>query len=286
MTTLLAEPVHRGGDLLGECPVWDERQGVLHRVDGVAGAVLTLDVATGHETRHDLGRHVGSIAVREDGDGLVVAAQGGFRSLGPPSVLLAPVDRDVLLNDGACDPAGRFVAGTMRADATGRDGHLLRLDGDTAVPLLDGVGIGNGLAWTASGTSLYFIDSVLGRVDELAYDVADGVVTAREPAFDLTRYDGMPDGMTIDADGCLWIAFYRGGAVRRFAPDGRLLAEVRVPTARTTSCCLGGDDLRDLFVTTARRSIRTADLDPDPLAGSVFHVRVDVPGVPASRWRP
>jgi sugar lactone lactonase YvrE len=280
------------GDQLGECPVWDERAGVLYRVDALAGAVLALDVETGAEQRVELGRHVGSVVLREDGDGLLVAARGGFRTLDPHtgrSELLAPVaadEPDVLMNDGACDPAGRFLAGTMSATAAPGRGALYRYDpAGSAVQVLGGVGVSNGLAWDAAGSTLYFIDTLLARVDRLDYDGATGTVTARRPAFELGTYPGLPDGMAIDAEDCVWVAFWRGGAVRRFAPDGRLLTEIGVPVTRTTSCCLGGPDLRDLFVTTARRSVREAPDDVEELAGAVFRYRVDVPGVPAARWR-
>jgi sugar lactone lactonase YvrE len=154
------------------------------------------------------------------------------------------------------------------------------------VPLLAGAGVSNGLCWSDDGAVLYWIDTLLGRVERLGYDVQTGTVTSRAPAFDLTRFAGARDGMAIDAQGCLWVAFWRGGAVRRFDPDGRLLDEVRVPVLRTTSCCLGGHDLRDLYVTTARQSVRDAPRDVEPWAGAVLRVRVDVPGLPVRRWDP
>jgi sugar lactone lactonase YvrE len=289
----VAEVLVAAGDQLGECPVWDERTGLLYRIDALAGAVLTHDVATGAEHRVEMGRHLGSVVLREDGDGLLVAARGGFRALDPRSgrsELLAPVaadDPDALMNDGACDPAGRFLAGTMSRRAEPGRGGLYRYDPpDAAAQLLGGVGIANGLAWDGAGSTLFFVDTLLDRVDRLDYDVAIGTVTARRPAFDLRPYRGLPDGMAIDAEDCLWVAFWRGGAVRRFTPDGRLLEELAVPVARTTSCCLGGPDLRDLFVTTARRSVREAPAEAEELAGAVFRFRVDVPGFPARRWRP
>jgi sugar lactone lactonase YvrE len=281
-----------GGDELGECPVWDERAGLLYRVDGLAGAVLALDPDTGAERRMKLGRHVGSVVLREDGDGLLVAAGGGFAALDLGTGrcdLLAPVAADdptVLMNDGACDPAGRFLAGTMSRTADPGRGGLYRYDPPgTAVPVLTGVGVSNGLGWDATGSALFFVDTLLRRVDRLAYDVDTAAVTARTPAFYLHGYPGLPDGLAIDAEDCLWVAFWRGGAVRRFTPDGRLLQKIPVPVVRTTSCCLGGPDLRDLYVTTARRSIREAPADVEPLAGAVFRYRVPVPGVPARRWR-
>lgn len=279
-------------DRLGECPVWDDRAQVLWRVDAIGGVVIALQVGTGTERRYDVGRHVGSLVLREDSDGVLLAAAGGFYAVAAATGdlrLLAPVQADnpcVVMNDGACDPAGRFVAGTMRTDARPGDAGLYRYapPGST-VTLLDDAGLSNGLCWDASGMTLFWIDSLLGRVERLGYDSTDGVVTSRDTAFDLSAWEGVPDGMAIDMEGCLWIAFWRGGAVRRFDPDGQLLAEVSLPVLRTTNCCFGGDELRDLYVTTARQSVRDVPDEVESLAGAVFRIRVDVPGAPVHRWR-
>ncbi|WP_409329677.1 SMP-30/gluconolactonase/LRE family protein [Trujillonella humicola] len=283
--------MHAGGDLLGECPVWDDRTGLLHRVDALAGTVISLDPGTGAERRVELGVHVGSLVLRADGRGVLVAAGDGFGALDPSTGTYRPLadvlrgDPAVLMNDGACDPAGRFLAGTMSRDATPGRGALYGFrPPDRAEPVLSGVGISNGLAWDSTGSALYFVDTLLRRVDRLGYDVGTGAVTDRRPAVDLSGYPGLPDGMTIDAEDCLWVAFWRGGAVRRFSPAGELLQEVVVPVLRTTSCCLGGPDLRDLYVTTARRGIRAAPDAVEDLAGGVFRCRVAVPGVPEHRW--
>lgn len=285
--------LYAGRDQLGECPVWDERHGILYHVDVVGGAVLALDVSTGKERRFDLGCHVGSLVTRDDDLGLIVAAQSGFAALDIDSGSLTSLasvgagDQSLLMNDGKCDPQGRFLAGTMHRAALAGHGALFRYDPpDGAVSLIEGVGISNGLAWDSLGTTLYYIDSLLGRVDRMRYDGESGRVFDRRPAFDLGSFAGMPDGMASDAEDCLWITFWRGGAVRRFDPTGRLLTEIRLPVTRTTSCCLGGDDLSDLYVTTARRSLRDVSTDTNPLAGAVFRCRVEVPGLPSRRWRP
>ena len=278
-------------DRLGECPVWDDRSGSLWRVDAVAGEVVRLDVAAATERRYPAGRHVGSLVLSEVGDRVLLAAQGGFFALDPASgavTLLAEVQPDepeIVMNDGACDRAGRFVAGTMRLDARPGSGGLFRYAPPSGVvPLLEGAGVSNGLCWDTAGTTLYWIDTLLGRVERLGYDPDRGRVTSRTTAFDLKAWSGLPDGMALDVEGCLWVAFWRGGAVRRFDPAGRLLAEVRLPVLRTTSCCFGGEDLRDLYVTTARQSLREVPDEVQALAGAVLRLRVDVPGVPASRW--
>lgn len=293
MTALAPEVALASADRLGESPVWDDRTASLWRVDAVAGVVARCDVATGGEQRYDVGRHVGSLVLREDGDGVLLAARGGFFFLDTRTGtvgLLAEVragDPVVVMNDGGCDPTGRFVAGTMTLDARpGRAGLYRYAPPSEAVPLLEGLGLSNGMCWDAAGTTLLWVDTLLGRVERLGYDLEHGTVTSRTTAIDLTGWNGRPDGIALDAEGCLRVAFWRGGAVRRFDLRGRLLDEVLLPVQRTTSCCFGGDDLRDLYVTTARQSVREVPAEVEPLAGTVFRVQVDVPGVPVPRWRP
>jgi sugar lactone lactonase YvrE len=141
------------------------------------------------------------------------------------------------------------------------------------------------MAWDSTGTTFFFVDSLERRVDRFRYDSARATLTDRRPAFDLAQFEGIPDGIEIDAEDCLWVTFWRGGAVRRFTTDGRLLDEVRLPVQRTTSCCLGGADLSTLFVTTARQSLRSTGA-PEPLGGAVFAIPVSTPGRSARRWRP
>jgi sugar lactone lactonase YvrE len=286
------EVVLRSADQLGECPVWDEREHAFYRVDAVAGAVLRLDVDTGAERRYDLGRRVGCVVLREDGDDLLLGLQEGFGALDTDAgavTILSHVGHDIArmqLNDGACDPAGRFFAGSIARDAARGLGVLYRYQPPSeAAPVLTGIGVSNGLAWDCAGTTFYLIDSLERRIDRFHYDAMRATVSDRRPAFDVAMFDGIPDGMEIDADDCLWVTFWRGGAVRRFTPDGRLLDEITLPVRRTTSCCLGGPDGTTVFVTTALRSLRNAD-DPEPLGGAVFATSVNVPGVSARRWRP
>src|SRR6266853_2730632 len=271
-----AELAWRGADQLGEGPVWDDRRRLLYRVDPVAGAFLSLDLDAGTERRYEIGRPVGCVALRDDGDGLLLGLHDGFGRLdlvdGTVS-LLAAIEHDTALmqlNDGACDPAGRFYAGSIPRDASPGKGTLYRYQPPHGVrALVTGIGVSNGMAWDSAGTTFFFVDSLERRVDRFRYDPAAGTLADRRPAFDVSVFEGIPDGIEIDADDCLWVTFWRGGAVRRFTADGRLLDEVRLPVRRATSCCLGGPDLSTLFITTARRSLRTA-ADPEPLGGAVF----------------
>ena len=151
--------------------------------------------------------------------------------------------------------------------------------------LVTGIGVSNGMTWDSAGTTFFFVDSLERRVDRFRYDPARGTLTDRRPAFDVSRFEGIPDGIEIDADDCLWVTFWRGGAVRRFTASGRLLHDVPLPVRRATSCCLGGPRLSTLFITTARRSLRAGG-DPEPLGGAIFALAVDTPGIAARRWRP
>ena len=287
-----AEVAWRSADQLGEGPVWDDRRQLLYRVDPVAGAVLSLDLSMGAERRYETGCPVGCVALRDDDAGLLLGLAGGFGrlDLGDGLVsMLAPAGHDTALmqlNDGGCDPAGRFHAGSITRDASPGAGVLYRYQPPGRVrALVTGIGVSNGMAWDSAGTTFFFVDSLTRRVDRFRYDPADGTLADRQLAFDVSGFEGIPDGIEIDAEDCLWVTFWRGGTVRRFTADGRLLHEVLVPVRRTTSCCLGGPDLSTLFVTTARRSLRAAG-DPEPLGGAVFAVRVSTPGVAARRWRP
>jgi sugar lactone lactonase YvrE len=286
-----AEVAWPGADELGEGPVWDDRRRLLYRVDSLPGDVLAVDFEAGTERRYATGRPVGCLALREDDAGLLLGLRDGFGHLDVADGtvrMLARLHHDTALmqlNDGGCDPAGRFYAGSISRDASPGAGVLYRYqppDGVSA--LLAGLGVSNGMAWDSAATTFYFVDSLERRVDRFRYEPADGTLTDRRPAFDVSGFEGIPDGIEIDADDCLWVAFWRGGAVRRFTADGRLLEEVRLPVRRTTSCCLGGPGLSTLFVTTARRSLRAAG-DPEPLGGAIFALTVGTPGVAARRWR-
>jgi sugar lactone lactonase YvrE len=291
VANLDVEMAWRSADLLGEGPVWDDRRRLLYRVDLVAGAVLSLDLDAGTERRYEIGCPVGCVALRDDGDGLLLGLQEGFAHLDLDNGavrLLAAVEHDTALmqlNDGGCDLAGRFHAGSISRDASPGTGTLYRYQPPDGVrALLTGIGVSNGMAWDRAGSTFFFVDSAKQRVDRFRYDPAEGTLADRRPAFDVSPFEGIPDGIEIDADDCLWVTFWRGGAVRRFTAGGRLLDELRLPVRRATSCCLGGPDLSTLFITTARRSLRAVG-DPEPLGGAIFALTVGTPGLATRRWR-
>ena len=264
----------------GEGPVWDASAGVLRWVDLHAGDILTLQ-PDGAVSR----LHVGDVAAAfrpRAGGGLVVAVERGFLlvdgdgRVGP--VRTAFEDPDVRMNDGGCDPAGRFYCGSMAYDMSPGRGSLFRFDPDGAVTrVLDDLAISNGIAWSADGTRLHYIDSGTGRVDLFDYDLETAELSNRRPLATIDPAQGLPDGLALDAEGGTWVALWTGSAVHRYGPDGTLDAVVRLPVSQVTSCAFGGANLDELFITTSRLDLPD---DDEPAAGAVFRVDPGVRGLP------
>jgi sugar lactone lactonase YvrE len=227
-------------------------------------------------------------AVPLPGGGLLLA-MGGFAALHLDSgktsdIARLPLDPDVRMNDGKCDPAGRFWAGTMELDGAPDRGALYRLDGPGAArQMVAPVSISNGLGWSLDGAWMYFIDTPTKTVRRYPFDMASGDLGAPSVLVDARAHLGAPDGMTVDAEGNLWVAFWDGGAVRCFSRAGEILEEVSLPVRRPTSCTFGGPDLRQLLVTTARHELTESELRDEPLAGSVLVLEPGVAGLPATR---
>ncbi|WP_432493115.1 SMP-30/gluconolactonase/LRE family protein [Kineococcus auxinigenes] len=266
----------------GEGPCWSQQWGGLRFVDMVAGDVLTLTPA-GEVTR----RHYGDVAaiVRpRTGGGAVVAVERGFVLEDADGTLsqlpeLWGADAGLRMNEGGCDPDGRFYAGSMAYEQSGGAGQgrgsVFRLDPDGSVStVLTGVTISNGLGFSPDGTLAYYNDTPTGRTDVFDYD-REGGLANRRPFAQVNDSSGAnnPDGLCVDAEGGVWTALFGGSAVRRYAPDGTLDAVVEVGARQVTACTFGGADLDELFITTSRENL--AD-DDDPAAGSLFR---HVPGV-------
>jgi sugar lactone lactonase YvrE len=266
----------------GEGPVWSPRWGGLRWVDMLAGDVLTL-TDDGAVSR----RHVGSVAAlvrpRRSG-GAVLALERGFALEDADGTLtvLEPVwtDDGVRMNEGGCDPDGRLWCGSMAYDQTPGAAAMYRLDPDGSVRVaFDGVTVSNGLEWSPDGSRAYYADTATHRVDVFDYDTESGL-TARRP-FVTFPDDGNPDGLTVDADGGVWVALYGGGAVHRYDGDGRLDEVIEVPTPQVTACTLGGPRLDQLLVTTSRQGLDPGD---EPLAGALFRVDAGVHGLPVREF--
>lgn len=275
---------------LAEGPLWDERTGSLYWVDLLAGTVHRTRAATGvDETLARLGS-VGAIGLCEDGS-LVTATERGFGFLDVVSGahrLVTPVEEDdpaTRMNDGKVDPAGRFWAGTMRRDEREGAGTLYRLEaGGRVVPVLGGVTISNGLDWSADLQSMYYIDTPTRRVDLFAYDHSTGAISDRRAFVTIPSKEGWPDGLALDAEGCLWVALFDGWAVQRYTPDGRLDRRIELPVQQATSVAFGGDDLDELYITTGQEGFPPGGDPSQPHAGGVFRCRPGVSGRPVNRF--
>jgi sugar lactone lactonase YvrE len=272
---------------LGEGPVWDVSRGLLWWVDLLAGHVHAVDPVTGARTWFDAGDPVGAAGLTGSG-GLVLALVDGFALAGADGQDLTRVpgfsiDRTAIrFNDGKPDPWGNFCAGTMAWDESGRPpGSLYRLSPDGAVTeLFGGVGLSNGLDWTDDLRLFYYADSTSGRVDLFDTDPDTGALAGRRPFVTVPDADGIPDGLTLDADGCVWLAVWGSGEVRRFTPDGRLDTVVRLPARQVTSAAFGGPDLGTLYITCAWEGLSPAERAEQPHAGDIFACTPGVPGRP------
>jgi sugar lactone lactonase YvrE len=266
----------------GEGPVWSASWGGLRFVDMLEGDVLTLREDGGVDRRH-----VGSVAavVRpRRGGGAVIGVERGF-VLESPEGDLEPLpevwqDDSVRMNEGGCDPDGRFWCGSMAYDKTPGAAALYRLDPDRSVrTMIEGVTVSNGLEWSPDGRSAYYNDTPTHRIGVFDSDVQAGL-TNRRTLVELGP-DDRPDGLTVDAEGGVWTALYGGSQVRRYSPVGDLDAVVDVPARQVTACTFGGEALDRLFVTTSRENLRP---DEDPLAGSLFVADVGVGGRPVREF--
>ena len=267
----------------GEGPIWSERWGGLRWVDMLAGDVLSL-AAGGAIDR----RHVGSVAAvlrpRRQG-GAVIGVERGFALEEGDGTLTHLgelwTDENVRMNEGGCDPDGRFYCGSMAYDQRPGAASLYRLDTDLTVRVvLAGVTVSNGLEWSPDGTLAYYNDTDTGQMDVFDY-ARDTCLTGRRTFVTIAERDGAPDGLTVDAEGGIWVALYGGAAVRRYSPEGKLELVVELPVKNVTACTFGGPRLDELFITTSREGLKPGEV---PRAGALFRAQVSVRGLPAREF--
>lgn len=264
-----------GDAQLGEGPAWFPAEQRLRWVDILDGRLheARLD-GSDHRAREF--PHTVSAVVPRVGGGLVVAGDADVLLLDgsgrvESTTQVEPDRPSNRLGDIGVDPAGRLWLGTLDREMLVGRGALYRLDPDgTLTQVLSPTSVSNGIGWSPDGTRMYYVDSATWRIDVLDYDVATGRVRDRRPWVRIDHADGSPDGLAVDADGGVWVALWGGGQVRRYDPDGRLDVVVPLPVRQVTSCCFGGPDLDQLFITTARVEMDERRLLLEPLAGSVF----------------
>jgi len=273
---------------LGEGTNWDANRQCLYWVDIVGKELHVFDPQDGSDRMIDVKQFVGAAVPTSAGD-LMLAMHHGFHRLDLDSGDLTPVydpeedQPDNRFNDGKCDPAGRFWAGTMHVEATGSTGALYRMDTDQSVHKMFGdVGISNGLAWSPDHTTFYYIDTLKCEVAAFDYDPGNGDIANRRAIISFGHDMGHPDGMTIDEEGMLWVCFCGGGRIARYNPEtGQEIDAIPFPCRLVTNCVFGGAELDTLYATTARIGLNEAEIAEQPKAGSVFAVKPGVRGLGA-----
>jgi sugar lactone lactonase YvrE len=289
---IVAEPVNDVTAVLGEGPYWIPEDSCLLWVDIPAGLLHRTDIPSGHTVTADLGAVSAAFPA---GDGAILYAGGNRVALFGPgpsgewtsrTIAEAPAREGVRFNDASVDPAGRLWVGSMDIEEAQPLGELYRLDpGGVLAPVVSGSTVSNGLGWSPDGSRMYYADSPTRRVDVFDYDQGMGEASGRRAFADLSDVPGVPDGLTVDLDGYVWVAMWDGGALRRFAPSGELDAVVPVPVARPTSAAFGGDGMAELFVTTASEGLTPAQREAQPLAGRLLHLSPGPVGLPSTTTR-
>ncbi|MFZ1756742.1 MAG: SMP-30/gluconolactonase/LRE family protein [Caldilineaceae bacterium] len=276
---------------VGEGSLWDEQAQVLYWVDILSNALYVYDPAMGENRGYDIGQHVGTVVLRQSG-GVMLALANGFAAYDLESgelTLLNDPEADLpgnRFNDGKCDPAGRFWAGSMAYENQRDQGGLYRMDTDFSVHrVLGDIGISNGIVWSADKRTMYYIDSLAYSVRAFDYDNATGDISNERVVVSVPQAMSVPDGMAIDAAGNLWVAHFGASRVRCWNPhNGQLIDEIVLPCKQITSCAFGGEKLDTLFITSAATGLDAAALAEQPLAGSLFSVKPGVTGVLSYRF--
>ncbi len=274
-----------GEDFLGEGPFWEAATGRLHWVDILAPGIVSGDPATGERSFRAFPELVG-VAIPKASGGFVCATETGIKTIAPSGeieVLAEPeADRPGnRFNDGKCDALGRFWCGSLAINTEPGRGCLWRIEADgSATKIEDRIHIANGLGWSPDNRTFYFTDSGPRTIWAYDFDLERGALSNKRPFVIFTGGEGVPDGLTVDAEGGVWVAMWDGWAVRRYLPDGTLDRQISMPVPRPTSCTFGGPDLRTLFVTSARIRLSAKHLSDAPLSGSVFAIDAGLPGLP------
>jgi sugar lactone lactonase YvrE/DNA-binding IclR family transcriptional regulator len=269
--------------MLGEGPIWSPRDGKLYWVDILKPCIHCFDPQSDKDVEIPVGAMV-SVAIPKATGGLLVAMPNGLMTFDTETKQLAsfchpeaqrPSNR---YNDGKCDRLGRLWIGTMDMAAVANRGHLYRVDPDrTWKVMASGISVANGLGWSPDDRKMYFTDTARGTIYVYDFDLMSGQISNRQSLITLSSKEGLPDGLTVDAEGCLWVCLWDAWSVVRYSPEGEEMLRIRVPVPRPTSCCFGGNNLDTLYITSATVRLSEDMLSRAPQSGSLFSVKI--PGV-------
>jgi sugar lactone lactonase YvrE len=275
---------------LGEGPWWDAGTRTLLWLDLFEGAIHSFQPASGGEVSVNVGQPVGMFALRSGGGLLAAVRDGlGFADLQTGKFELAvPVEAGIpsnRANDGVCDALGRFWWGTMAYDQTPGAGTLYRVEPDlTVVPVIRGTTTSNGIDFSPDDSRMYHADTGTGQITARRFDLAAGMLSDPQVIFTAGASDGLPDGLAVDATGDLWVAMWGGSCVLHLSPDGDVKERISLPVTNVTSVAFGGEDLDEMFITTARRGLTEETLAREPHAGSIFRYSPGVAGLLPHRF--
>jgi len=277
---------------LGEGPTWDHKRNLFYWVDILQNKLYRYSPSDEKVDVAEFDQPIGCVVPRESG-GMVVALKNGFFFYDWERDELEPIEDpehhlpENRFNDGKCDPKGRFWAGTTDKTGADGDGALYLLDSDLNVSMkVENVGTSNGLAWSPDSQYMYFIDTPTQKVVRYNFDQVSGTIDQPLTVIDFPESCGLPDGMTIDQEGMLWIAGWGGFGVSRWNPHtGEQLDFIPVPAKNVTSCTFGGEEMNELYITTARTATSDEELEEYPHAGGVFRVRTNVIGSENIRFK-
>lgn len=275
---------------IGESPIWDAETSSLSFIDQTPGQLFRFDPQSAALSSFEVGEAIGA-AIPRIGGGFVFTSANGLLAVrkegSPPSSLLAidAQSTDTRLNDAKCDRRGRLWTGTISRSFVRKASALYRIDTDLRLTTaLREVSVSNGIAWSPDDSRMYFADTATRGVDIFDYNIATGELSNGRRFAEIDRTDGVPDGMTIDSEGHLWVALYLGGAIRRYAPDGTWVGTIRLPVVGVTSCAFGGPDLRDLYITSAAHLAGRKERPRSPVDGALFRCRLETPGLPEPKF--
>ncbi len=272
---------------LGEGPCWDAETGLLYWVDISGHRLHRFDPASGRCDTHHAETFVTFVVLDRRG-GLIVGLGGAIHAMqfgapGTRAVFEPAMHAENRFNDGKCDPRGRLWAGTMHREAS-RDreatGALYRVGDHGLERVEQDIGISNGLGWNAAGTRMYHADTFRGIVWVYDYDLETGGVANRRVFAEVPIDLGVPDGLSVDSQGRVLVAIWRGARINIYGPAGDLVDAIPLPVPCPTSCCFGGADLQTLYITTAQSQSNPTETDT---AGCLFQCRLDIPGIAATR---
>jgi sugar lactone lactonase YvrE len=270
--------------IVGESPVWDRRRNILAWVDLDQGTIFESDISGSTTTEFHLDTILGAIAPRNNGSGYAVAIKEGFGLWDGSELTIIDhflPEKNRRMNDAKCDSSGRFWGGSTQMDSEVGRGALHRWDGKaTNKVMMTGLTLPNGIGWSAQDDVMFLVDSVAKKIFSMSFDPDGGEIGEAKVFAEINS--GLPDGLAVDVEGCIWLAVWGGSEVLRLSPNGKVIGKIPMPVTQPSSCAF--DEEGNLYITSARAGISETDLAKQPLAGSVFVLSTSTLGVPVAAF--